>query len=276
LALLTYFFFLIGLLAKAFRLLYIQPVQVFQKGVERISAGNYDWRLPITATDELGELSADFNRMAAGLQEKDFMARFVSDLAMEAVKKTGKSPAVRVVGSVLFADIRGFTTLSESFSPEEVVDMLNNYLTRMEEVIENNDGVIDKFIGDAIMAVFLPIHGKALPAERAVRAGIAMIMATREFSRERETAGAFAVRNGVGIATGRLLMGVLGKSAGRQDFTVTGLTVNLAAQMEKYSKLARQLPVVICQQTAAELAGMVAIEPLAGTPADIAAFEVVP
>lgn len=253
LPLLLYFVSILLFLSRAFNQVFLGPVKSLQKGVETISEGFYEYRIPVLSNDELGQLSESFNKMAAGLREKEYMSRFVSDLAVEASRQSGKSPATRLTASVLFSDIRNFTTLSESYPPEEIVEMLNPYLTLMEEIIEKHNGVIDKFIGDAVMAIFLPMHGMPPPGIRAVQAGMEMLQTTAEISRDRQHRGKFPVRSGVGIATGRLLMGVLGKSAGRQDFTVTGPTVNLAAKMEKNSKLVRLKPLVVCPQTAKEL-----------------------
>jgi adenylate cyclase len=155
---------------------------------------------------------------------------------------------------VLFSDIRSFTTLTEQYAPEEIVEMLNDYMTEMEAVIERHSGSIEKYIGDAIMAVFLPELGRAAPPQRAAEAAVEMGLALHAFNRKRAQAGRFVVKNGVGIATGELLMGSMGNLQGQQRYTVTGATVNLAAEMEKVSKQAAAMPIVMCPTTAGAVA----------------------
>lgn len=269
----AYLISVIALIGWLFRTNYLGPLLSIHSEVIRISEGDYEIRLPVVSGDELGTLSKNFNKMAAGLKEKEYLTRFLSDLAMENVKQSERLPATRIQATILFSDIRGFTTLSESLSPEIMVDMLNQHMTRMEEVIKANGGSIDKFIGDAIMAVFLPLHGQPNSASRAVKAGLEMMTALRRFNLERAATGLFQIKIGVGIATGQVLMGVLGQSVGRQDYTVTGSTVNQAAQMEKRTKEARETFVVVCQNTAGSLDPTIRLTPLSSTVPETA-FEV--
>ena len=244
-----------------FRSIFLRPVEELQRGVSAIADGSLEIRLPVLTGDELGRLCISFNRMADGLREKEFLSRFLSDLTLERVRSGAEARATRTHAAVMFSDIRGFTTLSEERPPEEVVTMLNEYLTLMESVIETHGGSIDKFIGDAIMAVFLPALGREIPGLRAVQAGLDMRRALADFNREREGRGAFTIRTGIGIASGEVLMGILGEG-GRRDFTVTGPTVNLAATMEKRSKEARHSFVVVCPNTARQLDGRWTLLPL--------------
>ncbi len=245
-------FLLIPTIWLLLRRFFLEPVATLTKGVESIAAGNYEVRLPTVSQDELGDLCRSFNNMAQGLKEKEFMSRFLSDLTLDAVRSGERAMATRFRASILFSDIRSFTALSESRSGEEVVEMLNEYLTLMEECIERHGGSIDKFIGDAIMAVFLPVFGKADPALRAVDAAIDMRTALATFNRSRQTAGMFTIKTGIGIASGEVLMGTIG-GRDRQDFTVTGRTVNRASAMEKLSKRAGTSFIVVCSETAARV-----------------------
>jgi class 3 adenylate cyclase len=188
--------------------------------------------------------------MANDLKEKEFLQRFLSDIAKEAISGKKSTRATRIEATVLFSDIRSFTTLSEKYPPQEIAEMLNNYMTLMETVIEKHSGSIEKFIGDAIMAVFLPEIGLKHPGLRAIEAGIEMIETLKEFNSEREKNNQFKIKNGIGIASGELLMGTMGNLKGRRDYTVTGSTVNKAEEMEKLSKLASPIPLVFCHETA--------------------------
>jgi len=258
-----------------FRSFFLSPVAEMRKTVEAIAAGDYERRLPVLTDDEIGSLCLSFNAMARDLAEKEFLRRFISDLTMQAVAGRHRQTATRLSATVMFTDIRGFTTMSESQPPEKITAMLNEYLTRMEAVIEAHGGTIDKFIGDAIMAVFLPTHGMAPSGERAIRAAFGMRRELAVFNAARRAAGEFEIAIGSGIATGEILMGVLGRSDGRQDFTVTGPTVNISASMEKRSKETRRTPIVACPITVEAASEHIEAELLSGAYGKPVGFEVV-
>ncbi|RCK78396.1 MAG: Adenylate cyclase [Candidatus Ozemobacter sibiricus] len=274
---LFYPFLVLGLAALLFHGFLLNPVRELHTGVNSMAAGQYEVRLPVLTDDEIGDLCRSFNRLAEGLREKEFLRRFISDLTIAAVERgqTGQTgQATRVPGTILLADIRSFTTLAEEHTPEEVVEMLNGYLTQMEVLIENQGGTIDKFIGDAILAVFLPVHGRDHPARRASQAALDMMRGVDRFNRDRQRRGRFPIAIGVGIATGDLLMGLLGRSDGRRDFAVTGPTVNRAAAMEKWTKQARHTKVVVCPTTADRLGEGWALAPLAGPDGQPVGYEI--
>jgi class 3 adenylate cyclase len=257
---LIYPFLMVSLTLWLFNGFFLRPVLSLIRGVETMAEGRYDVELPVLTSDEIGELCLRCNRLARNLQEKEYLRRFMSDLAVaaatqgtdEAVDRTGQG--TRVTAAVLFSDIRGFTRLSETHQPEAVVEMLNAYLTQMEIFIESQGGTIEKFIGDAVLALFLPTHGMASPAVRAVRAAGAMRRGREAFNRKRTSAGQFVIETGIGVAFGEVLMGVLGRADGRREFMVTGPTVNRAAAMEKLTKsVAGQI--VVCPATHAEILG---------------------
>lgn len=137
--------------------------------------------------------------------------------------------------TVLFADIRGFTSLSEQLTPDEVVQMLNDYFDAMVKVITAHHGVVDKFIGDSIMAVF----GLTQPKERstidAVRTAIAMREASKKLTERRESQGLPIFHIGIGLNTGEAVVGSIG-SEDRKDYTVIGDTVNVASRLQNLAK----------------------------------------
>jgi adenylate cyclase len=135
------------------------------------------------------------------------------------------------IATVLFSDVRGFTTLAEQLGPHRTVEMLNEYFELMVDRISEQGGMLDKFIGDAIMAVFgLPLAGED-DEDRALRASIAMIRSVREWNGDRERRGDPAVDMGIGLNTDTVVAGNIG-SPRRMDYTLIGDGVNLASRLE--------------------------------------------
>ncbi|MBD2679341.1 MULTISPECIES: AAA family ATPase [Nostoc] len=143
--------------------------------------------------------------------------------------------------SVLFTDIRSFTTLSESMTPAENFRFINAYLSRMEPIILQHNGFIDKYIGDAIMALF------AGDADDAVLAGIAMLQTLTTYNEERQARGYLPIQIGIGINTGSLILGTVG-GMNRMDSTVISDAVNLASRIEGLTKTFNA-PLLITDQT---------------------------
>jgi len=164
--------------------------------------------------------------MVKGLQERLHLTKFVSDETLTAVKKVGleglKLGGERKEVTILETDIRGFTSMSENMEPEEVVSLLNTYLDKQTEVIQSQGGDIDKFIGDAVRAVFT---GSKM-AENAVKCAIKIQM---EIKKLNQTLGENTMI-GIGIDTGPIVMGAMG-SKDRMDFTVIGDHVNTSSRL---------------------------------------------
>lgn len=212
----------------------VRPVHDLVKSSKEIGAGNLDYRMSVNRKDELGELMRSFNEMADGLKQKEFIresfGRYVAPTVLDMIlanKETWfKGKKIRV--TVLFADIRGFTSLSERTSPENVISMLNEYFTVMTEIIQKHNGHIDKFIGDAIMAVFgspVEYEGHALYA---VRAACEMQEKLKGFNRDRKAQDHFDI--GIGLNTGEVVAGNLG-SIQKMEYAVIGDSVNVASRL---------------------------------------------
>ncbi len=232
----------------------VEPVILLKKAVERVEEQDYSCRVIFPGADELVDLSSAINRMTQGLDERRKMMRYLSKSAVEAVKTRDgiELGGRRVPATILFSDIRGFTTISETNEAEVVVSLLNDYFAGMNQVIEAFDGDIDKFIGDAIMAQFVSRSEKGFsPADmalKAVRCSLEMMNELRRFNQKREKAGKFAIMIGVGINSGEVIAGNIG-SPGRMDHTVIGDTVNVASRLEGMSKLGRHSHVIISRST---------------------------
>lgn len=167
--------------------------------------------------------------------------RFLDPRVVESLVEAGElnrdqKPLARDI-TILFSDIRGFTTLSETRTPEQVVDLLNRYFTRQVDVIFRNGGTLDKFIGDAVMAFWNAPTDSPDHAERAVTAAIEMTQALDDFKRELaaggEGLGDFDV--GIGLHTGPAVVGFLGSDT-RMEYTAIGDTVNLGSRIESATK----------------------------------------
>ena len=150
--------------------------------------------------------------------------------------------------SVLFADIRNFTSLAERLEPRDTVDMLNEIFTELFEAVSQSDGMLDKFIGDALMAVYGAPLTSGRDALNAVESALAMADAVAAINAKRHARGLADLNIGVGIASGEMVAGTIG-SPKRMDYTVIGDSVNLAARLEKITKV-YQTGVVICEETA--------------------------
>jgi hemerythrin len=154
---------------------------------------------------------------------------FLNLLGIEDIRKVEVGQQVERKMTIVFADIRNFTSLSESMSPQENFNFLNSYLIQMEPVITAHGGFIDKYIGDAIMALFPDSPDAAL------RCSLAMLERLEEYNSGRQRAGYLPINIGIGINTGIVILGTIGGAA-RMDGTVIGDAVNLAARLERLTK----------------------------------------
>lgn len=194
-------------------------------------------------------------------QQKELTRRFATNEVAQDLEQSGFAlGGRRVEASVMFSDIRGFTALVESQSPEETIELLNTYYTLMFDAIDGQGGVVNQIIGDGLMAIF----GAPLPLDdhpqAAVRAALDMIEMIGLFNQERAAAGKPTIRIGIGIASGQVVAGYTGTQH-RATYTCIGETVNLAARLEEHTKVALRA-ILIDSATRARLADGVAVEAL--------------
>jgi len=217
------------------------------KGIDQIEKGYLGVNMDITRIDELGKITSGINNMSQGLltreRIKEAFGRFVDPgVASEFIDKyiTHKNEfslgGEKKTVAVLMCDIRDFTPLSESIEAEDLTDLLNKYFSEMVVAIQKNSGVVDKFIGDAIMAVFGFLDCNGNCALDAVNAAKDMQNSLIKFNDKRKELGQCELKIGIGIHYGKVIAGYIG-SPERLEYTVIGSTVNIAARIESQAKL---------------------------------------
>ena len=217
-----------------------QPVQQLAAYTKLVAAGDYSQRLDLPRADELGQLATAFNQMTAGLAERDqvrdLLGKVVSpEIAAELLHSGLELGGEEREVTILFCDLRNFTTMSEKMAPADMLALLNRYLDRMSTIIERHGGVIDKYIGDAIMALFGAPVASPNAAARAIAAARDMAQALDLLNRELSSEGGPTLAFGIGINTARVVAGRMG-SKSRLNYTVIGDGVNLASRLEGLTK----------------------------------------
>lgn len=233
-----------------------RPIQVLRVATREVKRENLDHRVSIRTHDEFAELGASFNEMIAGLAEKkrirSALDKSVSrDVADHILSSDAQLGGERRRATILFSDIRDFTTLAERMDPRSLITLVNAYFSRINHCIDSHHGITDKFIGDAVMALFgIPI-ARETHALDAIRAAQDMLGSLRAFNREVASAYDCQLDIGVGINTGDVVAGLVG-SEDRLAYTAVGDEVNLASRLEGLAKL-YGAKIVLGEATVAEL-----------------------
>lgn len=216
----------------------ILPVRSLEASMQRVEKGDLEATTTVRGNDEIGHLAAVFNRMVAGLRReatiRNLFGQYVSpEVARMAIEEAGRLEGQVVRCSVLFVDIRRFTALAEVLPPARLIGTLNRYFERMLAAVEVEGGIVNKFGGDSLLAVFgSPLNPSEDHARRAVRAALRMRSALAEFNREQAQAEMPELRVGFGVATGEMVAGNVGSSR-KLEYTVIGDPVNLAARLQE-------------------------------------------
>lgn len=215
------------------------PIRKLFFATKEIEKGNFDINLTSSRRDEIGDLTDSFNHMSRGLLERERLKgafdKFVNkDIANSVLDGDLKLGGERKKVSIFFSDIRSFTAISEKMQPEEVVEFLNEYMTLMVDIIHRFDGNVDKFIGDAIMAVWGTPESSEKDVTNAIDAAIEMRYSLIDYNNKRGKSKP-EIKIGAGINTGDVLAGQIG-SDDRLEYTVIGDAVNLASRIETLNK----------------------------------------
>jgi class 3 adenylate cyclase len=253
------------LIAAIFAQLLIRPIRRLVAALQKVTEGNYDVSVETTSGDEIGDLVHAFNAMTGELRKKKELRKYLSDSTYRQIMQAPDTPeglklgGSRVEATVLFCDIRDFVGHCENLDAEEVTTMLNEYFSEMVEVVYKNGGEVDKFIGDALLAVFYSAEevktirqpegqSRAAPSSvatalQSIYCALEMRERLQDFNKRRQSLNKSVIDIGVGISHGEIISGPIG-SKDRMDFTVIGDVVNVASRIEKLSKGGRHTRIV--------------------------------
>ncbi len=236
------------------------PLRALVAGAGAITRGDLTVRVAVRRRDEVGRVAEAFNEMVAGLALKERYRNVLDVIADKAVAERLLAGAIALGGeikdvTVLFCDIRGFTTLTERMPPHDVIAMLNEHMTALTGIVHAHHGIVDKFVGDALMAIFGAPTTTGDDALAAVEAARRMIDARRRLN----ATASPPLEIGIGIASGIAVAGCMG-SAQRMSYTVLGERVNLAARLCGH---AGRMEVLLDEATRARVDCRVAIDAVA-------------
>jgi class 3 adenylate cyclase len=216
------------------------PIHRIIRTTERIRSGDLEARARVLSNDEIGLLGDRVNDMASGLKEsrrlKEVFDLFASpEVSVEILsRKELQGGEIRDV-TLLFSDLRGFTTLAEAFPPQQVVQTINAYFEAMSDAIVSCGGIVLQYVGDEIEAVFGAPVDDPNHADKAVAAALAMRTALEQLNRQRALSAAPALKHGVGVHTGKALAGIVGGKH-KISYAMVGDTVNLASRIQELNK----------------------------------------
>lgn len=235
-----------------------KPLHAIRETLEQVATGNYGVEVKVDSKDEFGLVAESLNKMILGLQQREnlkgALARYVSQEVTDSVLNTGAAAvrSERKKITILFADVRGFTSLSEKITPEEMVELLNTYLEKMIDSIFNHKGYLNKFMGDGLMAVFGAERDDPYQEENAILAALDMRKALDELRQKWRAEGRIDrvqdLHIGIGINTGVAIVGNIGSSR-RMEFGVIGDSVNLASRLESATKEMNNVDMLVSEYT---------------------------
>ncbi|MFW5730702.1 MAG: adenylate/guanylate cyclase domain-containing protein [Desulfonatronovibrionaceae bacterium] len=213
-----------------------RPFKELEQGFDRIINGNLETKLNAQGRDEAAVVKKHFNQMLDELKEKEKLKATLGKIMPRGLLPAALTRDLTLGGemawtTVLFCDLRNFTSMSEKIPPKVLVGMLNEYFTAMVAVVEKNSGMVDKFIGDKLMAVFGHPAPTGNDQQNALNAALEMLVKCDELNRDMATGKDLKLENSIGIHSGPVLSGSIG-SPERMELTIMGDTVNIAARLE--------------------------------------------
>ena len=239
---------------------FLKPVTSLKGALDEVSRGNLNISLNNVPDDELGVLSEDLTKMINGLREKERLSKLISDQAILALQEHSNallSKTETFNGAALVSDIRNFTGMSEQYDPVMITELLNEHFAEMAKIISDHGGLIYKFIGDAIEAVFPEKNEyEESSSIRAFKAGCKMIAKLAAINKRRTDKDLFTYRIGVGLCYGTMFSGSVGSLETRLDYSILGEPLKNAAKYEALTIQNPSFPLVVCNEIADKLAGL--------------------
>jgi len=208
----------------------IRPLEILQSGFQKLKKKDYSFHLETRDRHEGAVMIHQFNSMVRELEQKEKMLPYVSSAVLDLLEQKEGKPRHSGRAVVLVSDIRSFTSLSEIYSPEEIVEMLGEYFSFWQERVEKYGGVIERFIGDAVIALFFEQGDKHF-VQSAVQCSLEVYQELSGWNQQREECGRFTVRNGVGLAMGEVNFGLVGTEE-RMEFLSLGEPIRRAEHLE--------------------------------------------
>jgi class 3 adenylate cyclase len=226
-----------------------RPIKKISEILGSLSSANEPGTYCPARKDELGLAARSITRMTEWILQRQRLVKFISPKVLEVVSggnafKAGAGTLQEV--TILVSDIRSFTTITEEQTVEEVFEMVNNHLARMASDIKDCSGIIDRYVGDAVWAVFFDQHPKG--GINALKAAQKMMKSHRQIQQDRLHANKFRYDIGIGIVKGKVLAGVMGDSSVRLDYTIVGEALNEAERLEDLSKTAGLTGIVFSEE----------------------------
>jgi adenylate cyclase len=219
-----------------------RPLTVIGDAVRSVGQGQLNTQVEWRSNDEFSQLATAINEMVVGLRQREnlkhTLVRYVSREVADEILSSGRMAELKSERrkiTVLFADVRGFTSLSENLSPEEIVGLLNEYFDRMIDAIFRYKGTLNKFLGDGFMAMFGAPADDPYQEEHAICAALEMQKSVAELREKFQRYGVMDFRIGIGINTGVAVVGNIGCNQ-RMEYTAVGDTVNTASRLETKTK----------------------------------------
>jgi adenylate cyclase len=215
-----------------------KPLIAMEHMVDQISKGNFEVQVPVVSSDETGRLGEGLNAMAIGLREREKLRETFGKVVDPRVRDILMNSYIEgeiVNATVLFLDVRGFTALSEGRDPRWVVRLLNRLFDTVTRTIEAHDGLVNKFIGDAVLAVFGAPIAITNHSIKTTEAAFDLLKNLEKLNAELRVEGEPLLKVGIGVHTGKVLAGRIG-GQGRMEYTVIGDAVNVASRLESITK----------------------------------------
>lgn len=226
----------------------MSSVEEVDSVVRCIEMGAEDYLFkPVNAVLLKARVGASLEKKRLRDQQRELLRKFATAEVADQILTTGmavggklfqtvSSPRLTVEASVMFSDIRAFTSITEALRPTDTIELLNSYYTLMFDAIGGHGGIVNQMLGDGLMALFGAPIPRADHRERAVRAALEMLELVDLFNQEQALRGAMTIQIGIGIASGQVVAGLTGTEQ-RATYTCVGDTVNLAAHLEAHTKL---------------------------------------